>query len=173
MKSKILTAMITALITVILIALAVWLLFGFSSKPEKIMSETSPQGSYEAYVVENPSVDPPNQGLLILKAGTGEFRLVERLAEDIESAQKICWTDDGSKAVFITNWHLIITDVRNFNTRKISLNPDWWKWHQGKKTFSSSSTSVVLEEFELFGSDSLTYRTNLMTQPVTVRLTDI
>lgn len=173
MKSKILTAMITALITVILIALAVWLLFGFSSKPEKIMSETSPQGSYEAYVVENPSVDPPNQGLLILKSGTGEFRLVERLPEDIESAQKICWTDDGSKAVFITNWHLIITDVRNFNTRKISLNPDWWKWHQGKKTFSSSSTSVVLEEFELFGSDSLTYRTNLMTQPVTVRLTDI
>ena len=172
MKGRILTAMITAMITVILIGLAVWLLFGFSSKPEKIMSVNSPQGLYEAYVVENPSLDPPNQGLLILKSGTGEFRLLERLPEDIESVQKIYWTSDGTRAIFVTDWHIIITDVRTFNTRKISLNPDWWNWNEGEKTFSSTGTPVILEEFEIFGSDSLAYRTSLMTQPATVILTD-
>ncbi|MRS02380.1 hypothetical protein EG832_04010, partial [bacterium] len=164
MKSMILTAMITAMTTIVLIALAVYFIFGFNSTPDTVLSLNSPQGLYEAYVVENPSIDPPNQSLLISKTGTGEFRLVSRLPEDIESAQKIYWTDDGNKAVFITNWHLIITDVHNFSTWKISLNPDWWKWNQEGKTFSSSRTSVVLEEFELFGSDSLTYRTNLMTE---------
>lgn len=171
MKSRIITAMIAALITVILIAVAVWVLFGFSSKPEKVLSMNSPQGLYEAYVIENPSLDPPNQALFISKSGTGEFRLVARLPEDIEAARKICWTDDGNKAIFITNWHLIITDVRTFNTSKISLNPDWWKWNQGEKTFSSSGTPVVLEELDLYGSDSLTYRTSLMSQPATVILT--
>ncbi len=171
MKSRIITAMIAALITVILIAVAVWVLFGFNSKPEKVLSMNSPQGLYEAYVIENPSLDPPNQALFISKSGTGEFRLVARLPEDIEAARKICWTDDGNKAIFITNWHLIITDVRNFNTSKISLNPDWWKWNQGEKTFSSSGTPVVLEELDLYGSDSLTYRTSLMSQPATVIFT--
>lgn len=172
MKSRILTAMITALVTVILIAVAVYFIFGFNSRPETVMSVNSPQGTYEAYVVENPSVDPPNQALFISRTGTGEFRLVAKLPEDIESARKIYWTEDGNKAVFVTDWHLFITDVPAFNTRQISLNPDWWKWNKGEKTFSSSGTSVVLEEFEIFGSDSLTYRTSLMTQPATVILTD-
>lgn len=172
MKGMILTAMITALATVILIAVAVYFIFGFNNRPETVMSVNSPQGLYEAYVVENPSVDPPNQALFISKTGTGEFRLVARLPEDIESVQKIYWTPDGNRSVFITDWHLIITDVRTFNTRKISLNPDWWKWQPERKTFSSSGTTVVLEEFEIFGSDSLTYRTSLMSQPATVVLTD-
>ncbi len=173
MKGNILTAMITALVTVILIAVAVWFTFGFNSKPGKVMSVNSPQGSYEAYVVENPSIDPPNQGLFISKTGTNEFRLVANLPEDIESAQKLYWTEDGNKAIFVTNWHLFVTDVQNFNTKKISLNPDWWKWQQGGKTFSSSGTSVVVEELEFIGSDSLRYRTNLMTQPETVSLGDL
>jgi len=172
MKGRILTVMITALITVILIALAVYFIFGFNSRPETVLTVNSPQGSYEAYVVDNPSVDPPNQALYISRAGTGEFRRVAKLPEDIESVQKIYWTGDGSKAIFVTDWQLFITEVQTFNTRKISLNPDWWKWDTDRKTFSSSGTSAVLDELELFGSDSLTYRTSLMTQPVTVILTD-
>ncbi|NLE33934.1 MAG: hypothetical protein GX622_02415 [Bacteroidales bacterium] len=173
MKSRILIAMIMALVTIILIAVAVWFVFGFNTKPGKVMSVNSPQGTYEAYVTENPSIDPPNQGLFISKTGTGDFRLVAHLPEDIESAQKLYWSKDGTRAIFVTNWHLFITDVQNLNTRKISLNPDWWKWQEGKKTFTSSGTSVVMEELILTGSDSLTYRTNLMTQPVTVTLTGL
>lgn len=173
MKGRILTVMITALITIILIALAVYFIFGFNSRPETVLTANSPQGSYEAYVVDNPSVDPPNQALFIARTGTGEFRLVAKLPEDIESAQKIYWTEDGSKAIFVTDWHLFITDVKTFSTRKISLNPDWWKWDTDRKTFSSSGTAVVMEDLELYGSDSLTYRTTLMTQPVTVILTDL
>ena len=173
MKSRILTAMITALVTIILIAVAVYFIFGFNSKPGKVMSVNSPQGSFEAYVIESPSADPPKQSLFIAKAGTGEFRLVANLPEDIESAQKIYWTEEGDKAIFVTNWHLFVTDVQTFNTMKISLNPDWWKMHEGKKTFSSSGTSVFMEELILAGSDSLTYRTNLMMQAVTVSLTGL
>lgn len=44
MKGRILTVMITALVTIILIAVAVYLIFGFSSKPGKIMSVNSPAG---------------------------------------------------------------------------------------------------------------------------------
>ena len=83
MKGRILTAMITALIIVIIIALAVYFLFGFNTRPDTVLSVNSPQGLYEAYVVENPSLDPPNQALFISKTGTGEFRLVARLPEDI------------------------------------------------------------------------------------------
>lgn len=172
MTGKILTAIITVVITVILISLAGYFIFGFNSKPETVLSVASPQGLYEAFVIENPSIDPPNQSLFISKRGTPEFRLVATLPEDIESAQKIYWTEDGTRAIFITGWHLIITDVQNFNTRKISLNPDWWTRHQDKKTFSSSDKFIVMEEFYLYGSDSLSYRTNIMVQPETIVLAE-
>lgn len=172
MKGKLLTAIIAAVITVILMSLAGYFILGFNSKPETVLSVASPQGLFEAYVIENPSIDPPNQSLFISKTGTPEFRLVATLPEDIESAQKIWWTEDGKTAIFVTSWHLIITDVQNFNTRKISLNPDWWKKHEDRKTFSSSDKTVIMEEIYLYGSDSLSYRTNLMVQPETVFLTE-
>jgi hypothetical protein len=173
MKGKILISVITVVITILIMLLAVFFIFGLGSKPATVMSLTSPDGMYEAYVVENPSPDPPNQSLFISKTGTDSFRLVTSLPEDIESTQKISWTEDSKTAIFVTDWYLIITDVRKFNTRVISLNPDWWQWHRNRRTFSSSGQSVRMEQFDLLGSDSLRYRTNIMTQPELIRLNDL
>jgi len=170
MEGRIMAVGISVIVTVILILLSFYFIFGLNSKPDIVTSVASPDGVMEAYVVENPSIDPPNQSLFISRKGTDEFRLVACLPEDIEAAQEIIWTPDGSTVIFVTNWHMFITDANKFHTKKISLNPDLWKWQGNRKTFSSSGLDVRMEQFDIISSDSLRYRTNLMTLPVVISL---
>jgi hypothetical protein len=164
MKNRNLTIVVSAVLTAIILLAAVYLLFGMNKKPARTMSLDSPDGIYTAYVVENPSLDPPNQSLFLSKTGSDEFRLVEDLPEDIELVKQIFWSPDSRKVVFSTNWYLIITDVGSFSSRKISLNPDWWRWNKNRKTFSSSARAVEMKELHFIGSDTLLYRTDQMEQ---------
>jgi hypothetical protein len=165
MKTRFLIISTTVIITTVAIFVVEFFLFGYNTKSDKLMSLDSPDGVYNAYVIENPALDPPNQSIFISKNGLNEFRLVEDLPEDIDAIKNILWSPDGKTVVFATNWYLIITEITNFNTKKISLNPDWWKWHDKKGTFSSSSRDIVIKEIEFCDSDSLIYMTNEMTNP--------
>lgn len=164
MKKRILTISVTAIMTTVVILTIEYFLFGLNNKPNQSVSFDSPDGIYKAYVVENPSLDPPNQSLFISKNGYDDFRLVEDLPEDIENIQQIYWSPDSKTVVFLTNWHLIITDVDKFNSKKISINPDWWRWHKNKGTFSSSNKTIEIKEMQFINSDTLKYRTSEMAQ---------
>ena len=172
MKSKILTISLTAILTAVIILTIEFFLFGLNSKSDYAASLDSPDGLYKAYVSNDPAFDPPNQSLFISKNGKNEFRLVDDLPEDIEYIQKIYWSSDSKIVVFATNWHLILTNVDNFNSKKISLNPDWWKKLK-KGTFISSKRIVRMKELDIINSDSLRYMTSEMTHPEKICLNDL
>ena len=165
MKNKILTITISVVLTTIVILTVGYFIFGLHKKPLQILSIDSPDKIYNAYVVENPSLDPPNQSLFISKKGLKEFRLVENLPEDIEHIKQIIWSPDSKTVIFLTNWHLIVTNVEKFNTKKISLNNDWWRWHNNKKTFISSNRIIEIKKINFINSDSLMYQTSEMLYP--------
>ena len=75
------------MVVVALIA-ALIILYGFFINPELVMSVDSPDGKYEAYVIDNPSFDPPNQSLFVKNKGSDSFNLVEILAEDVDFIKK-------------------------------------------------------------------------------------
>lgn len=162
MKSRFHVIVITAAITIALMLMAAYFIYGLHKKPALVISSESPDGSYRAYVTDNPALDPPNQALFISRNGTEEFRLVSELPEDIEYIQQIIWSPDGRNAVFQTNWHLFITDVKWFNTTRISLNRQWWRWHGNRKTFSSSDRAMVIRELFFSSPDTLVFRTDEM-----------
>jgi hypothetical protein len=172
LKSKLITISVTLLLTVAAIIIIEFFLFGLNRKPATSLSVNSPDGVYKAYVKENPSLDPPNQSLFISRNGSDKFRLVDELPEDIEFAQQIYWSPDSRIVVFQTNWYLIMTDVYKFNTKKISLNPDWWEWNKNGKAFFSSRRTVNMEEFQFINSDSLSFKTDFMDLALKICLTD-
>lgn len=123
MKSKLLTIFISVFSTVVVTVTAIYLILGMNTKPQKVLSMSSPNGSYEAYVIENPSFDPPNQSLFISKIGGNEFRFVSELPEDIEMISNIYWSPCSRFVAFATNWHLLVTNIESFYTMKYSVNP--------------------------------------------------
>lgn len=89
-----------SIVTIIIISIT---LFIFFIHPNVIMSVASPDGEYEAYVVEEPSFDPPNQSLFIRKKESNSFNLIDILAEDVDCIKKIIWSPDNKIVVFNTN----------------------------------------------------------------------
>ena len=131
-------------------------LFVFFIHPNVIMSVASPNGEYEAYVVEEPSFDPPNQSLFIRKKESNSFNLIDILAEDVDCIKKIIWSPDNKIVVFNTNDYLIITKISNFNSVKIRLSGAW-KWKdKNQKTFASFPSIKKIEKIEFI--DSVTVR---------------
>ena len=171
MKTKILIIGVSVVSTVVIVFLVLYFALGLNSKPMEVISVDSPNDLFNAYVVENPAFDSPNQSLFIAKKGQNEFRLVEQLPEDIEAVTNIYWSDDSKIVVFATNWHLIITYVDSFNSKKISINPDWWKKLDNKNgKFLSSKKEVRVTELNIHNSDSICFKTSENNYPETIIL---
>lgn len=173
MRNRLIAIVIASLSTIIVLLVMVFYITGMHSKPVRVLSVVSPNGLYEAYVIENPSFDPPNQSLFISKIGGNEFRLVSELPEDIEMISNIYWSPCSRFVAFATNWHLLVTNIESFYTMKYSVNPSWWVMHQGKGTFTSGSARVEYLHVHFLQSDSLEYQTSLMDEPARVCLKGI
>ncbi len=143
-------------LSVIVIIIVSITLFVFFVHPNEIMSVASPDGEYEAYVIEEPSFDPPNQSLFIRKKESNSFNLIDILAEDVDYIKKIIWSPDNKIVVFNTNDYLIITKISNFNSVKIGLSGAWEFKNKNHKTFTSYPPINHIEKIEFI--DSVTVR---------------
>ncbi len=99
-----------------------------------IRSIVSPDGAYEAYVVEAPSVDPPNQSLYIQSRDEIYFVFVAQLVEDVDSIQDIQWSPGSDVVVFVTRNNLIAALVPGFSVLKIPLDTPLAHYQPGKFT---------------------------------------
>lgn len=173
-KRILLIVSITSVLTTAIILTLEFFIMGFNKKSQIVLSVDSPDRIYKAYVEEGPSIDPPNQSLFLEKNGTNEFKLVDDLPEDIDRVQEIIWSPDSRIVVFATDWYLIITNVEKFNTRKVSLNADWWKWQNEKGgAFSSSNQTIEIEKVIFIDSESLEFKTNIMSRPEIIPVDDV
>jgi hypothetical protein len=108
------------------------------SRPAIVMSLTSPDGGYEAYVRDGPSADGPNQSLYIERNDKIHFHYVAHLAGDVDSIRDIKWAPDGGVVVFQTRDFLIATKVPEYQTVKIYLGREWRRTKPNRRsTFTS------------------------------------
>ena len=84
--------LILAYVPLILVVLLMWstgYLGQLARGPDIVQSQPSPDGKHVAYVRDEPSIDPPNQRLLVERADMTRFLSVAKLAEDVDSIKEI------------------------------------------------------------------------------------
>ena len=93
--------------------------------PEVVQSVVSPDGRYEAYVVEAPSIDPPNQTLYVQTTDLTELMYVAKLPEDVDAIAHIHWSPRSDLVVFETRLQLVGMCVPEYQIVKIGNGKPW------------------------------------------------
>jgi hypothetical protein len=131
----------------------------FVSGPDVIQSVVSPDGNFEAYVVERPSIDPPNQALYIQRRDNIHFVSIAKLAEDIDSIIKIHWSPESDTVVFHTRCHLFAVRVPGYERVAIPLGGEWIRTKPSKRsTFSGAGPRVAVADIQFPQPGSFSYR---------------
>lgn len=96
--------------------------------PDIEQSVISPDGNFEAFVVNKPSIDPPNQHLYLRqlnilgrKNGKGYNRKIAQLPEDVDRIEKIHWSPYSDVVVFQSYFSLIAVGLPDYGMVKIPL----------------------------------------------------
>ena len=131
----------------------------FFTGPDVVQSVTSPDQNFEAYVVERPSIDPPNQSLYIQRSDNIHFLHVAKLAEDIDSIKEILWSPQSDIVVFHTRCNLFAVRIPGYQTVKIPLGGEWTRTKAKKRsTFTGAGLRVAVAEIEFPRACSFSYR---------------
>ena len=86
-----------------------------------VQSQLSPDGKFEAYVIDKPSFDGPNHHLYIRRNDVNFSEGIGRLPEDVDSIKKIHWSPFSDIVVFETWFSLIAVRVSDYKMVKIPL----------------------------------------------------
>ena len=131
----------------------------FYTGPQVVHSAMSPDGNFEAYVVERPSIDPPNQSLFIQRKDSIHFVSVAKLAEDIDSIERIHWSSQSDIALFQTRCNLIAVHIPGYQTVKIPLSGERMRTKAKKRsTFTGAGPRVAVADIDFTQPNSFSYR---------------
>lgn len=126
--------------------------------PNVVQSVMSPDGNFEAYVVETPSIDPPNQSLFIQRSDNIHYVSVAKLSEDIDSIRKIHWSPQSDIVVFHTRCYIIAVRVPGYQIIKIPLGGEWIRTKPGKhSTFTGAGPRVAVADIQFPRLGSFSY----------------
>ena len=135
-----------------------------------VMSVPSPDAQYVACIEESPSIDPPNQTLLVQRADKSKFMSVAKLAEDVDSIQEIKWSPDSEFVLFRSKDYLTATRVSDWRTVRIYLGQEWVRSRPTEfSTFAAPSPREV-QQLEFSGKGTFTYRLKGEPEPHLVSL---
>ena len=102
--------------------------------PNIVQSQLSPDGKFEAYVIDKPSIDPPNHHLYIRRNDVVRrdnlhySRPIAQLPEDVDFIQKIHWSPHSDIVVFQSYFSLIAVCVPDYKILQIPLGGGWhWR----------------------------------------------
>lgn len=132
---------------------------GIVNGPEAILEVPSPDGHYLAYVNESPSMDPPNQTLLIERKDQSRFLPIAKLGEDIDSIKEIVWSPDSAFVIFHSHLYLTATRISDWQTIRIYLGEEWRRHKPTRRTtFSGAQPHQVATDISFPESGCFTYR---------------
>ncbi len=127
--------------------------------PNIVQSVTSPDGNFEAYVEDQPSIDPPNQSLYVQRSDMIHYMYIAHLAEDVDAIQKIHWSPYSDVVVFHTMFYLIAVRVPGYQTVKIYLGREWTRTKPSRRsTFTSGGPSLRVAAIEFPRPGTFSYR---------------
>jgi hypothetical protein len=139
--------------------------------PDLAMSAVSPDGEFEAYVVETPSIDPPNQALYIDRNDEAHFVIVGNLVEDVDAIKAIHWSPWSDMVVFETRHNLIATRTPGYETVKLPLGAEFKRHRPGRwGAFSGGGPVRGVEDIAFPERGAFSYRLEREAEPRLVRM---
>jgi hypothetical protein len=102
--------------------------------PDIAFSAISPDAQFEAYVVEKPALDPPDQDLLIQRTDGIHFVVVAQLVADVDRVLDIRWSPNSDLVLFICSNNLFAVRLPGYQTVKIPLDTEFARYKPGKFT---------------------------------------
>jgi len=100
--------------------------------PKVIKNAWSPDMEFEAYVVEMPSIDPPNQTLYIQRRDDHHFVIIAKLVEDVDSIRSIKWSPTSDLVIFLTHNYLYAVHTPGYEMASIFLAEEFYRYTPGK-----------------------------------------
>lgn len=142
--------------------------------PEIVASAWSPDMEFEAYVVDWPSIDPPNQSLYIQRRDEHNFILVAKLTEDVDSIRSIHWSPSADMVVFLTYNYLYAVHTPGFETAAVPLADEFYHYQPGKTgTFGGGIPQKSVSEVAFPEKGVFTYLLEGEQVPRTVRMAEM
>ena len=96
----------------------------FAFGPNIVQTADSPDGAYQAYIIDKPSLDGPNHHLYVKKLAAGESSFVANLPEDVDYNREILWSPFSDAVLFHTHFKLIVYAPATGRTEEIILGGD-------------------------------------------------
>lgn len=144
------------------------------SGPNVVLSARSPDGEFEAYVIDEPCLDGPAQVLYVERNDRLHFIQIADLPEDIDSVQRILWSPMGDVVVFETRFALYVANVPTYETVKIPLGIEWSRSRPGRRsTFSTGGPRRSVAAIEFPEPGVIRYRLSDEPNPRTLRMCDL
>jgi len=139
--------------------------------PKVVLSAPSPDGDYEAYVEDLPSIDPPNQALFVEHSDKVRFMHIADLAEDVDAIIRIVWSPDSNIVVFHSRDYLTATRISDWRTIRIYLGKEWTRSQPFRgATFACGGPQRTVEAIEFPADGRFAYRLDGNEQSSTVRM---
>jgi hypothetical protein len=141
---------------------------------EIVQSVWSPDMEFEAYVVDYPSIDPPNQRLFIQRRDEQHFVVVAQLGEDVDSIETIHWSPAADMVVFETRNYLYAVHTPGFEMTTIPLANEFFHYRPGKfNSFGGGISQKSVEAVTFPEPGVFAYQLEGETAPRTVRMAEM
>jgi len=127
--------------------------------PKIVAEAASPDGQYVAYVTDMPSLDGPNQSLMIERIDKTRFLGIAQLTGDVDSINEILWAPDSSYVVYHSDCYLTVTRVSDWQTQRVYLGHEWRRAAPKRQsTFCSAMPDRFVEAIDFPDQATLSYR---------------
>ena len=127
--------------------------------PKIVLEAPSPDGQYIAYVEDKPSLDGPNQALLMERKDRTRFLGIAKLVGDVDSIKEILWAPDGTFVVYHSHLYLTATRLSDWQTARIYLGQEWRRAEPKRQTtFCGAMPRCTVTEIEFPKAGIFTYR---------------
>lgn len=122
-----------------------------------VQSQLSPDGKFEAYVVDKPSFDPPNHYLYIRRNDVNYSEKIAQLPEDVDLIQEIHWSPSSDIVVFQTWFSLIAVRVSDNKMVNIPLGGEK-HWRKNRTFWVDYKDVKQIDAIEFPQPDVFSYR---------------
>jgi len=139
---------------------------------DDVRNVPSPDGKFEAYMVEEPSIDPPNQSLYVQHSDKTRFMFIAKLAEDLDFIQDVVWSPDSGIVIFRSRYYLTAVRISDWTTTRIYLGGEWVRSRPTRFSTLSTPSPREVEPVEFPENNAFSYRLRGETIPHMVRFPD-
>lgn len=159
---------LTIIMTPFVFATARTILFGH----KVVQSADSPDGRYQAYVIDAPSIDGPNHHLNVKEIATGKIAFVAQLPEDVDYNQQILWSPYSDIVVFRTHFKLIAYAPAANQTQEVILGGEY-HWRNNGTFWVDYNDVKKPKDFQFPQAGIFSYRLEDSEEPLTLTFKDL